>query len=195
MPGLVLVPMPTTEELLTLVAAGDKGAFGELYDLLSPTVMGICMHIVRNQSIAEEIAQEVFVEVWRRAHTFDPNQSSAKTWVGRIAKSRSIDKLRSMTAAALRDDRDAMLDKVTRFIDVETNALTNIEAARVRQALASIGEPHKSALMLTYFGGLSHPELAEKTGVPLGTAKTRVRDGIKKLRLALSTLKEGGTRG
>ena len=168
----------SSEELLVQVATGDKRAFGELYDRLAARVMGICMQVLRNRAIAEEITQEVFVEIWRTAPMFSPERGSAQGWVLRLARSRAIDKLRSRMAALARDER-------TRYIDVEEDAITSVEGEHLRAAVNDIGEPHRTAIMLTYFGGLTQQQLADHLGIPLGTAKTRVRDGLKKLKSAL----------
>ena len=165
----------SSEELLVQVATGDKRAFGELYDRLAARVMGICMQVLRNRAIAEEITQEVFVEIWRTAPMFSPERGSAQGWVLRLARSRAIDKLRSRMAALARDERTTMLEQLTRYIDGE----------HLRAAVNDIGEPHRTAIMLTYFGGLTQQQLADHLGIPLGTAKTRVRDGLKKLKSAL----------
>lgn len=147
-------------DLLVAFAAGDTHAFSEFYDALAPLVYGVTLHVLRNPALAEEVAQDVFVEVWSKAAHFDPARGSARTWVGRIAHGR----------AALRGD------------DVETDALDRVESQRLRAAAAAIGEPHSTAVELAFFGGLTHAELAESTGVPMGTAKTRVRDGVRKLK-------------
>ena len=175
----------SSEELLVQVATGDKRAFGELYDRLAARVMGICMQVLRNRAIAEEITQEVFVEIWRTAPMFSPERGSAQGWVLRLARSRAIDKLRSRMATLARDERTTMLEQLTRYIDVEEDAITSVEGEHLRAAVNDIGEPHRTAIMLTYFGGLTQQQLADHLGIPLGTAKTRVRDGLKKLKSAL----------
>ena len=102
--------------------------------------------------------------------------------MGRIAHGRAVDRLRSHIASVERDDREATLRAALRGDDVETDALDRVESQRLRAAVAAIGEPHSTAVELAFFGGLTHAELAESTGVPLGTAKTRVRDGVRKLK-------------
>ena len=168
------------DALVAGVADGDQRAFSQLYDALSPLAYGVIIQILGDNSLAEEVLQEVFVEVWNKARSFDPDRGRARTWVGRIAHSRGIDKLRAHNASVRRDDADFVLGERIRDIDVETEALTNVEGNRLR-AVDKIGEPHRTAVLLTFFDGLSHAELAESTNVPLGTAKTRVRDGVRKL--------------
>lgn len=169
------------DALVAGVADGDQRAFSQLYDALSPLAYGVIIQILGDNSLAEEVLQEVFVEVWNKADSFDPDRGRARTWVGRIAHSRGIDKLRAHNASVRRDDADFVLGERIREVDVETEALTNVEGKRLWAAVDKIGEPHRTAVLLTFFDGLSHAELAESTNVPLGTAKTRVRDGVCKL--------------
>nr|WP_239107605.1 sigma-70 family RNA polymerase sigma factor [Corynebacterium sp. FDAARGOS 1242] len=175
--------------LLVQTAAADKHAFSALYDALAPTVYSVCLSVLRNPALAEEVAQDVFVEVGTSAVKFDPQRGNARSWVGRLAHGRAVDKLRSHVATVQRDDRDAMLTQATFAETLEDEALGNVEAQQLRQAIDKIGEPHSTAVALAFFDGLTHAELAESTGVPLGTAKTRVRDGIRKLKAILG--KEG----
>ena len=169
------------DALVEGVARGDQRAFSQLYDALSPLAFGVIIQVLGNNSLAEEVLQEVFVEVWNKADNFDSDRGHARTWVGRIAHSRAIDKLRAYHASVRRDDQDFALDERIQGVDVEGEALSNVEASRLRAAVDTIGEPHRTAVLLTFFNGLSHAELAESTDVPLGTAKTRVRDGVRKL--------------
>lgn len=175
--------------LLTASAAGDKRAFSQFYDALAPTIYSVCLHVLRNQALAEEVAQDVFVEVWTKAVHFDPEKGTARSWAGRIAHGRAVDKLRSHVASVERDDREAALADAAFHLDIENEALSNVESQRLRAAIDEIGEPHRTAVMLAFFAGLTRAELAESTNVPIGTAKTRVRDGVQKLKLILG--KEG----
>ncbi|MDN8595458.1 MULTISPECIES: sigma-70 family RNA polymerase sigma factor [unclassified Corynebacterium] len=178
------------DRLLTSVRAGDKAAFAELYDVLAPQVLGLATHILRDRAQAEEVTQEVFVEVWQNAHTFDPARGSAKAWILRLTKSRAIDRLRSWRSAQARDTEDFNRQLTTWVVAAEDEAQQRLESEELQELIDSIGEPHRSALMLAYFGELSHQEIADATGVALGTAKTRVRDGLQKLRKAV-TVKGG----
>ena len=178
------------DSLLDGVRAGDKAAFSALYDAIAPQVLGLATHILRDQAQAEEVTQEVLVEVWQKAHTFDPGRGSAKSWVLRLAKSRSIDRLRSWRSAQARDTEDFNLQLTTWVAPAEEEAEQRLESQELQELIDSIGEPHRSALMLAYFGEYTHQEIADATGVALGTAKTRVRDGLQKLRKAV-TLKGG----
>lgn len=173
------------DELLVATGTGDEHAFSQLYDALAPQVLGICQHILADRAKAEEVTQEVFMEVWRTALRFDPGKGRAASWVMRIAHHRAVDTLRAHLATLHRDDREATLARFTPSRSVEDEALSRVAGRDIRSAVESIGEPHATAVALTYFAGLTNTELAEYTGVPLGTAKTRVRDGMKKLSAVL----------
>ena len=178
------------DRLLESVRAGDKAAFAELYDVLAPQVLGLATHILRDRAQAEEVTQEVFVEVWQNAHTFDAARGSAKAWILRLTKSRAIDRLRSWRSAQARDTEDFNRQLTTWVVAAEDEAQQRLESEELQELIDSIGEPHRRALMLAYFGELTHQEIADATGVALGTAKTRVRDGLQKLRKAV-TVKGG----
>lgn len=174
------------DRLLESVRAGDKVAFAELYDVLAPQVLGLATHILRDRAQAEEVTQEVFVEVWQNAHTFDPARGSVKAWILRLTKSRAIDRLRSWRSSQARDTDDFNSQLTSWVAAAEDEAQQRLESEQLQELIDSIGEPHRSALMLAYFGELTHQEIADATGVALGTAKTRVRDGLQKLRKAVS---------
>lgn len=190
MPQVLDLEPVDLDSLLDGVRAGDKAAFADLYDALAPQVLGLATHILRDRAQAEEITQEVFVEVWQKAHTFDPARGGAKSWVLRLTKSRSIDRLRSWRSAQARDTEDFCKQLTTWVVPAEDEAQHRLESQELQELIDSIGEPHRSALMLAYFGEYTHQEIADATGVALGTAKTRVRDGLQKLRKAV-TLKGG----
>lgn len=190
MPTVLDLEFVDPDRLLTSARAGDKAAFAELYDVLAPQVLGLATHILRDRAQAEEVTQEVFVEVWQNAHTFDPARGSAKAWILRLTKSRSIDRLRSWRSAQARDTEDFNRQLTTWVVAAEDEAQQRLESEELQELIDSIGEPHRSALMLAYFGELTHQEIADATGVALGTAKTRVRDGLQKLRKAV-TVKGG----
>lgn len=190
MPTVLDLEFVDPDRLLTRVRAGDKAAFAELYDVLAPQVLGLATHILRDRAQAEEVTQEVFVEVWQNAHTFDAARGSAKAWILRLTKSRAIDRLRSWRSTQARDTEDFNRQLTTWVVAAEDEAQQRLESEELQELIDSIGEPHRSALMLAYFGELTHQEIADATGVALGTAKTRVRDGLQKLRKAV-TVKGG----
>ena len=198
MKTVAIVDRETLESLMLLTQQGDAAAFARLYDHIAPNVLGLSLQILHDQAQAEEVTQEVFIEVWQHAADFDPAKGSAKAWILRRARLRAIDRVRSAIATMKRDDREAFLVASINKESVEDEALRNVQRHAVRTALEIIGEPHKTAILMAYFGDMTHAELAEATGVPLGTAKTRVRDGLRKLEKILKeqrdALAEGGAR-
>lgn len=198
METVAIVDRETLESLMLLTQQGDAAAFARLYDHIAPNVLGLSLQILHDQAQAEEVTQEVFIEVWQHAADFDPAKGSAKAWILRQARLRAIDRVRSAIATMKRDDREAFLVASINKESVEDEALRNVQRHAVRTALEIMGEPHKTAILLAYFGDMTHAELAEATGVPLGTAKTRVRDGLRKLEKILKeqrdALAEGGAR-
>lgn len=198
MKTVAVVDKETLESLMLLTQQGDAAAFARLYDHIAPNVLGLSLQILHDQAQAEEVTQEVFIEVWQHAADFDSAKGSAKAWILRRARLRAIDRVRSAIATLKRDDREAFLVASINKESVEDEALRNVQRHAVRTALEIMGEPHKTAILLAYFGDMTHAELAEATGVPLGTAKTRVRDGLRKLEKILkeqrAALTEGGAR-
>ena len=198
MKTVAVVDRETLESLMLLTQKGDAAAFARLYDHIAPNVLGLSLQILHDQAQAEEVTQEVFIEVWQHAADFDPAKGSAKAWILRRARLRAIDRVRSAIATLKRDDREAFLVASIKKESVEDEALRNVQRHAVRTALEIMGEPHKTAILMAYFGDMTHAELAEATGVPLGTAKTRVRDGLRKLEKILKeqrdALAEGGAR-
>ena len=198
MKTVAVVDRETLESLMLLTQQGDAAAFARLYDHIAPNVLGLSLQILHDQAQAEEVTQEVFIEVWQHAADFDPAKGSAKAWILRRARLRAIDRVRSAIATMKRDDREAFLVASINKESVEDEALRNVQRHAVRTALEIMGEPHKTAILMAYFGDMTHAELAEATGVPLGTAKTRVRDGLRKLEKILKeqrdALAEGGAR-
>ncbi|HKS29224.1 MAG TPA: sigma-70 family RNA polymerase sigma factor [Pyrinomonadaceae bacterium] len=168
-------------ELLRAVASGDSQALAELYDRYHSILFGLLLRILRDGAEAEDVLQEVFIQAWRRASKFDESRGKAFTWLVTIARSRAIDRLRSLSAAE-RASLRAAPDPWQEVSDASTDAVRSEESERVRRALSEIPEEQREALLLAYFEGLSQTEIAEKTETPLGTIKTRTRAGLKRLR-------------
>lgn len=182
---LVAVPplsRDALETLLSRAAAGDQEAFASLYDAVAPRVHGLARRVVRDAAVAEEVTQEVFLQVWREASRFDPARGSALAWLLTLTHRRAVDRVRAEQAQSDRLHRYESRSSTTPYDVTAERATERLEAVRVRRALDDVGEPHRSALELAYLEGLTHQEVAERTGVPLGTAKTRIRDGLRKLR-------------
>ena len=169
-------------ELLRRAGRGDQSAFAELYDALSPLVYGVVLKVVRDPSQAEEVAQEVFVELWRLAARFDGTKGSAKTWAATLAHRRAIDRVRSEQASRVRQDRDANQTIRNERDVVAAEVESSFDQVRVRRALLQLSELQREAVELAYFGGHTYREVAVLLNVAEGTVKSRIRDGMIRLR-------------
>lgn len=164
------------------IAAGNENAFEELYDRLSPQVFGLVRRILKDQAQSEEVAQEVFVEAWQQAARYDAARGKAITWLLTLAHRRAVDRVRASQASKDRDLREGIKEFQASYDDVEETAIAHDEGRRVVQALERLSETQRDAIQLAYFGGYTHLEVAEMLKIPVGTAKTRIRDGMKQLR-------------
>lgn len=178
-------PHETTEDLLERVAAGDRDAFERLYDRIAGAVLGVARRVVIDPAQAEEVAQEALVEVWQSAHRFDRDRGRASAWVLTVAHRRAVDRVRSAQAASERETRLARLDHAPAYDQVSEAVEARLEREQVHQALRSLTDLQRESVRLAYYGGLTHREVAEHLGVPLGTVKARLRDGMIRLRDAL----------
>jgi RNA polymerase sigma-70 factor (ECF subfamily) len=176
-------------ELLKAVAARDEAALGKLYDRYKLILFSVLVRILNNREEAEDVLQEVFLQVWRRAADFDANRGRPFTWLVTLARSRGIDRLRSVASrervamAAGAEVNEASGD----VSDAATDAIRSEQRGVVNNALSQLPEEQKRPLMLAYFDGLTQSEIAMQLGAPLGTVKTRMRSGMMKLRELLST--------
>jgi RNA polymerase sigma-70 factor (ECF subfamily) len=166
--------------LLARVARGDESAFAILYDQISGPIYGLIKRVVRDPAQSEEVAQEVLLEVWRAATRFDPARGSAATWVMTIAHRRAVDRVRSATASAERERRTSLLLPPTDEVAEAVEAA--LERERVRRCLEGLTDLQRESIMLAYYGGHSYREVAGLLGITLGTIKTRIRDGLIRLR-------------
>lgn len=172
-------------DLLRAVAQGDEESLAAIYDRYRTILFGLLFRILGNRAEAEDILQEVFVQVWQRARDFDENRGKAFTWLVTLARSRAIDRLRSLGSrsrtieAATKESADAVADAVE-------DAINNERGEVVREALKELPEEQRAALLMAYFDGFSQSEIAERTNTPLGTVKTRMRTGMTKLREVLA---------
>jgi RNA polymerase sigma-70 factor, ECF subfamily len=178
----------TGEDLLLAVADGDTRAFGALYDRVTPQVLGVALRVLRDRSLAEEVTQEVMVEVWRKAGRFDPERGTASGWITTLAHRRAVDRVRSEQASRDRDDRVSRRDEPRAFDAVADEVQVRLDHWQVRRALAELTERQREAIELAYFGGHTYRDVAKVLGIPEGTAKSRLRDGLLRLRQALEDL-------
>jgi len=172
----------TLDDLVMRVARGDTDAFEAVYDRLADVVFGVIRRVLRDPAQSEEVAQEVLVEVWRTATRFDPDKGGASTWVLTMAHRRAIDRVRSAQAAHDREERVAHRDHVPAFDEVAEQVETRLEQEQVRRCLGNLTELQRESVTLAYYGGYTYREVGELLDVPLGTVKTRLRDGLIRLR-------------
>jgi RNA polymerase sigma-70 factor (ECF subfamily) len=172
---------------LLAAGQGDQQAFARLYDELAPLVYGLVLRVTRNRAIAEEVSQEVFLEVWRLARRFDADRGTARSWVTAIAHRRAVDRVRSEQAARNREDREGR--RVTPGPEpVADQIVTLVEHERVWQALSQLNEAQREALVLAFYGGHSYSRVAKILDQPEGTVKSRIRDGLRKVRHLLEVM-------
>ncbi|WP_405417986.1 sigma-70 family RNA polymerase sigma factor [Streptomyces microflavus] len=175
-------PGPDLQELLVRVARGDQDAFAKVYDAVSGPVLGLVRSVLRDPAQSEEVAQEVLVEVWRTAPRFHASRGSAMNWVLTLAHHRAVDRVRSAEASAAREHKAALLDRTPAFDEVSEQVETRLEREQVRRCLRTLSELQRQSVTLAYYRGLTYREVAELLTVPLGTIKTRLRDGLIRLR-------------
>ncbi len=177
-------PGDTTDplaDLLSRAGRGDQAAFAQLYDALAPLLHGIVIKVLRDPAQSEEVTQEAFVELWRLAPRYDASRGSVRSWATTLAHRRAIDRVRSEQATRDRTERDAQKRPV-HTPDVADQVVGTMEATRVRKALARLTEMQRQAVELAYFGGHTYRQVAVLLNVPEGTIKTRIRDGMIRLR-------------
>ncbi|KQV77034.1 RNA polymerase subunit sigma [Aeromicrobium sp. Root344] len=168
-------------DLLVRTGRGDESAFAVLYDELSPAVYGMARRVVRDPSRAEEISQEVFIQLWKTAARFDAERGSAKGWVLTMAHRRAVDAVRHDQAASNRD-RKYISSNGPEFDEVEESVTLSLEHEQVRRCLAGLTDLQREAVNLAYYQGYTYAEVAEALNVNPATIKTRIRDGIVRLR-------------
>jgi RNA polymerase sigma-70 factor (ECF subfamily) len=168
-------------ELLRRAGRGDQSAFSELYDSLAALLYGVVLKVVRDPAQSEEVTQEVFIELWRLAPRYDASRGSVRSWAATLAHRRAIDRVRSEQASRERTEREGQKRPI-QSTDVAEQVVANIDGTRVRKALERLTDIQRQAVELAYFGGHSYREVALLLDVAEGTIKTRIRDGMIRLR-------------
>ena len=168
--------------LLRRVARGDEQALAELYDRLAPLAYGLSLRISTDASLTQEAVQEAFLRVWSRARVFEPRRGRARAWVLRIVRNATIDALRSRNALRRADLHAAPDDLWPAAPAPDEQAIGAQREASLHSALAGLPDQQRRLIEIAYFQGLSHSEIAEREQLPLGTVKTRIRDGVMRLR-------------
>lgn len=169
-------------ELMESAARGHEAAFSDLYTAVSPRVYGLVVRIVRDPALSAEVTQEVFVEIWTHATRYDRRAGSVMSWILTITHRRAVDRVRREQHARERDTRYVEHNVEVEFDEVSEDVERKLDAERVREALGNLTELQREAVRLAYFGGYTHSEVSRLLNVPLGTVKTRLRDGLIRLR-------------
>jgi RNA polymerase sigma-70 factor (ECF subfamily) len=174
---------------LQRMARGEHAALASAYDLMGPVVFSLAVRMLRDRPAAEDVTQDIFVQVWRQAANYDTGRGSPEAWIMMIARTRILDRLRSRSAGiVLKPVGDNLPDAPAAEDWPEDLAISREDAVNVRRALAELPGDQKHAIELAFFEGLTHVEISEKLSVPLGTIKTRIRLGLIKIRDRLREL-------
>jgi RNA polymerase sigma-70 factor (ECF subfamily) len=172
-------------KLMALCSRGHEDAFTELYDLTSKRIYGVILRVLRSPDLAAEVTQEVYVEVWRQSARYSPGKGSVIAWMTTMAHRRAVDRVRSVSSEMARDERYAIHSGDREIDQVWDGVEQRLDIERVRKGMASLTAIQREALTLAYFGGYTQSQVAQLLKLPLGTVKTRIRDGLIGLRDAL----------
>jgi RNA polymerase sigma-70 factor (ECF subfamily) len=175
----------TPEQRLARIASGDKRAFTELYDATSSRIYGMVRRLLVDPAQSEEVTQEIYLEIWQTASRYKPERGSAMSWMLTMAHRRAVDRVRASQSSRDRDTRVGIRDFDREYDQVAEHVEITLEGERVKRALQGLTELQRQAVELAYYSGLSHSEIAAELHVPVGTIKTRIRDGMIRLRDAL----------
>ena len=172
----------SADSLLALTAVGDQAAFARLYDLMAPRVFGLVRRVLRDPAQSEEVTQEVFLEIWQSATRFDTARGTAVTWIMTMTHRRAVDRVRAAQSSRVRDSKVGLRDYAPPFDEVSETVEVTLEHERVMRAMSRLTDLQRQAVTLAYFGGFTHTEVAAMLHIPVGTIKTRLRDGMIRLR-------------
>jgi RNA polymerase sigma-70 factor (ECF subfamily) len=172
-------------DLLRRASRGDESAFAEWYDATSARAFGLAVRVLRDRAQAEEVTQESYLDCWRHAARFDATRGSALAWLLTIVHRKSVDRVRSAEASSRRDTTYGRQEQDVAHDETAEAATASLEASRVRAALSDLTTKQREAVELAFLGGYTHTEVATMLDLPIGTAKTRIRDGLIRLRDAL----------
>lgn len=170
--------------LVADVARGDEQAYAQLFDRLSAIVYGVCRRVLRDPAESEEVAQEALLEIWRTASRYDPTRGGVRSWAVTISHSRAVDRVRSSERRKAREEA-VSLPEPPAYDEVSEAAVSAFEVRRVRKAMAQLSDVQRESVRLAFYGGHTHREVAALLDIPLGTVKTRIRDGLLRLRVHL----------
>jgi RNA polymerase sigma-70 factor (ECF subfamily) len=184
-PGAGALPAEYLAELMTGCASGDQQSFAELYDRTVRRVYGTVLRVLRSPEYAEEVTQEVYVEIWKQAPRYAVEKGSVMAWITTMAHRRAVDRVRSRTSEVARDERYAYANAQREGDDVWDSVAQNQDVERVRKALATLSPIQQQAVRLAYLQGLTQSEISSLLNIPIGTVKTRIRDGFRRLGDAL----------
>jgi RNA polymerase sigma-70 factor (ECF subfamily) len=178
-------------QLLTQASQGDRDAFARLYDRTSSRIYGLALRILRDRNHAEEVVQEAYMQYWQRAHEYDVSRGSVTTWMMTIAHRRAVDRVRTEELQRRRSAQYLAENGSVPTAPVTDAVLAHEESVTLRHCLGRLTDLQRDSIELSYFGGLSYPEVAAHTATPLPTIKSRIRDGLRRLRLCMGGQQHG----
>ncbi|MDT0382699.1 ECF RNA polymerase sigma factor SigK [Streptomyces sp. DSM 42041] len=175
------------DALLTRVGRGETEAFDALYHAVAGRILGLAHKVLRDTAHAEEVCQDVLVQLWRTAPRFDPHRGSALTWILTMTHRRAVDRVRSTQAATHRDKLAGLRDHPVAYDQVAEAVALREEQAAIRHCLDALTPRQRESITMAYYQAHTYPEVAQKLGLALGTVKSRIRDGLFRLRDCLAT--------
>lgn len=182
-----LARTPELADLLERTAARDRAAFAALYDATNARVYGLILRVIRDPGYAEETLQEVYLQVWQNAHNYRPDMGSVVSWMLTIGHRRAVDRVRSEEASSRRGTEYSVSNSVTPSDEVVESVVTREDRREVIKCLGTLTDTQRESIELSYYGGLSYPQVAERLKAGLPTVKSRIRDGLRRLRTCLES--------